>query len=70
MVLDTAKQQLQVVNAGHPRPLWRRASGELRELVTGDTLLLGLGEYPDDSVTSAANCRAMATSNSVMARSC
>jgi serine phosphatase RsbU (regulator of sigma subunit) len=61
MVLDPANQQLQVVNAGHPRPLLLRASGELRELATGDTLLLGVGEGPDDPVTSAANCRAMAT---------
>jgi serine phosphatase RsbU (regulator of sigma subunit) len=61
MVLDPAKQQLQVVNAGHPRPLLLRASGELRELATGDTLLLGVGEGGDDSMTSAANCRAMTT---------
>ena len=43
IVVDPANEQLQLLNAGHPCPLVLRASGDVADMSTTDTMILGAG---------------------------
>ncbi|MCW2710151.1 MAG: putative regulatory protein [Marmoricola sp.] len=42
-VADPRQDLLQVINAGHPAPVFRHADGRLRDISTEDSLILGAG---------------------------
>ncbi|QNN51617.1 SpoIIE family protein phosphatase [Nocardioides mesophilus] len=51
-VVDPARQQVRVINAGHPAPLVLGADGSSAEVTTSGTLLLGVGGGRREVVTA------------------